>query len=242
MTVPVVLVHGIRLSGRCWIGVADEMRAERPVTTVDLPGHGPRRGEPFTMTAAVDTVRTAVEQAGGRALLVGHSLGGYAAIAAAAELGEQVAGLVVAGSTCVPSRTMTVPFRLAHRLLSTRRDGGERLSNRVFEAVLPERVATAIAEGGIATEVVPDMVRAVDGFDPLARLGRYQGPVWLINGSRDHFRAHEHRFAAATNRSRLLVVPRAGHYLPLAEPRRFARLIRDIADSCDTETGRDRAR
>lgn len=234
MTLPVVLVHGIRLSGRCWAGTIDDIAAERPVTAVDLPGHGPRRGEPFTMTAAVAAVRAAVEQAGGRALLVGHSLGGYVGIAAAAELGEQAAGLVVTGSTAVPDKASMVPFRLAHRFLSTRADGGERLSNRVFETVLAPRVAHAIGQGGIATEVIPDVLHALAHFDPLAELGRYRGPVWLINGSRDHFRAHEHRFAAATPRTRLLVVPRTGHYLPLAEPQRFARLVRDIADSCDT--------
>ncbi|MEU1982310.1 alpha/beta hydrolase [Nocardia sp. NPDC019395] len=238
MTLPVVLVHGIRLSGRCWICVTDEIGAERPVVTVDLPGHGHRRGESFTMSAAVDTVRTAVEEAGGRALLVGHSLGGYVGIAAAAELGEQVAGLVVAGSTSVPNRGLTVPFRLAHLFLSARRDGGERVSNRMFEAVLPIRVASAVGEGGIATEVIPDVVRAVGSFDPLTELGRCSGPVWLLNGSRDHFRAHEQQFAAAAARSRLLVVPRAGHYLPLAQPQLFARLIRDIAAVCDTRYGR----
>lgn len=234
MTLPVVLVHGIRLSGRCWAGAIDEIAAERSVTTVDLPGHGLRRGESFTMPAAIDAVRAAVEQAGGRAVLVGHSLGGYVAIAAAAELGEQAAGLVVAGSTCVPSTATMVPFRLAHRILSTLADGGERISGRIFEAVLPSGVAAAIGEGGIATEVIPDVLRAIGHFDPLAELGRYRGPVWLVNGSRDHFRAHERQFAAATPRTRLLVVPRAGHYLPLAEPRRFARLVRDIADICDT--------
>ncbi|MFI5718185.1 alpha/beta fold hydrolase [Nocardia sp. NPDC051750] len=238
MTLPVVLVHGIRLSGRCWVCVTEQIGAERPVTTVDLPGHGRHRGELFTMSAAVDTVRTAVEQAGGRALLVGHSLGGYVGIAAAAELGEQVAGLVLAGSTCVPSKAMAVPFRLAHLFLSTRRDGGERIGNRMFEAALPARVASAVGEGGIATEVIPDIARAFRSFDPLTELGRYGGPVWLLNGSRDHFRIHEHRFAAAATRSRLLVVPRAGHYLPLAEPQLFARLIRDIADSCDTRIDR----
>lgn len=242
MTVPVVLVHGIRLSGRCWAGAIDEIAPERTVATVDLPGHGPRRGEPFTMSTAVAAVRTAVEQVGGRALLVGHSLGGYAGIAAAAELGDQAAGLVVAGSTCVPGKPSMVPFRLAHRALSTRPDGGERLSNRMFEAVLPPEVAHAIEQGGIATEIIPDVLHALGQFDPLAELGRYGGPVWLINGSRDYFRAHEHRFAAATPRTRLLVVPRAGHYLPLAEPRRFARLVRDIADSCDTDSGRNGGR
>ncbi|WP_327150343.1 alpha/beta fold hydrolase [Nocardia sp. NBC_01329] len=234
MSIPVVLVHGIRLSGRCWVSVVDEIGTERTVVTPDLPGHGLRRGERFTMPAAIDTVRAAVDSVGGRALVVGHSLGGHIGIAAAAELGEQVAGLVVAGSTRIPNSALALPFRMAHALLSAQRDGGERLSRRIFAAVLPAPVARAVAAGGIASEVLPDIGDAVRTFDPLAELARYSGPVWLINGSRDHFRGHEQRFAAASPRSRLLVVPGAGHYLPLAEPRRFARLIRDIADGCDS--------
>lgn len=233
MTLPVVLVHGIRLSGRCWVSVEADIGTERPVVAPDLPGHGAHRGERFTMPAAVDTVRTAIDSVGGRALVVGHSLGGYVAIAAAAELGERVAGLVVAGSTRIPNATLTFPFRIAHLLLSAQRDGGERLSRRLFDVVLPTQVAAAVAAGGIATEVIPDIARATASFDPLGGLGRYPGPVWLINGSRDHFRGHEQRFAAASPRARLLVVPGAGHYLPLAEPQGFARLIRDIADGRD---------
>ncbi|MCX0271908.1 alpha/beta hydrolase [Nocardia zapadnayensis] len=201
--------------------------------TPDLPGHGARRGERFTMPAAIDSVRAAVDTVGGRALVVGHSLGGYVAVAAAAELGERVAGLVVAGATRIPNSALTIPFRFAHLLLSAQRDGGERLGRRIFEAALPTQVAAAVAESGIATEVIPDIVTVAAAFDPLAELRRYPGPVWLINGSRDHFRGHEQRFLAASPRARLLVVPGAGHYLPLAEPGCFARLVRDIADGCD---------
>ncbi|WP_081876885.1 alpha/beta fold hydrolase [Nocardia rhamnosiphila] len=233
MALPVVLLHGIRLSGRCWVSVEADIGIERPVVTPDLPGHGARRGERFTMPAAIDTVRAAIDGVGGRALVVGHSLGGHVAIAASAELGERVAGLVAAGSTRIPNSALTIPFRIAHLVLSTQRDGGERLSRRLFDATLPAQVAAAVAAGGIATEVIPDIAKAAADFDPLGELRRYSGPVWLINGSRDHFRGHEQRFIAASPRARLLVVPRAGHYLPLAEPQRFARLIRDIADGCD---------
>ncbi|WP_063041416.1 alpha/beta fold hydrolase [Nocardia grenadensis] len=233
MALPVVLVHGIRLSGRCWISVEAEIGPERSVVTPDLPGHGAHRGERFTMPASIESVRAAIDSVGGRALVVGHSLGGYVALAAAAELGERVAGLVVAGSTRIPNAALTIPFRIAHLLLSIQCDGGERLSRRLFDAVLPAQVAAAVAAGGIATEVIPDIARATASFDPLGELRRYPGPVWLINGSRDHFRGHEQRFVAASPRARVLVVPGAGHYLPLAEPQRFARLIRDIADGCD---------
>lgn len=230
---PVVFVHGIRLSRACWVAVTERVAAERPVSAVDLPGHGARRGVRFTVPAAIEAVAEAIEQVGGRALVVGHSLGGYAAIAAAAHHPEKVAGLVVAGSTVVPTRVLTTPFTLAHRLLSAWPDGGERISGRVFDAVLPPHVAEAVKRGGIATEVIPDVVQAARDFDILARLADYPGPTWLVNGGRDYFRRHERRFLTACTHGQLLTVPGAGHYLPLIHPTRFARCVLDIAHAAD---------
>ncbi|MFD0360995.1 alpha/beta fold hydrolase [Nocardia sp. GCM10030253] len=228
MSLPLIFVHGIRLSGMSW-SVVREQLGQHPSAAVDLPGHGARRGEQFTLAAAIDTVAEAVDNVGGRAVVVGHSLGGYVSIAAAARHPERVAGLVVAGASCVPNRGFTTPFTLIHRVLSRQPDGGERASGRIFDAMLPPQVAAAIKLGGIATEVIPDVIRASTQFDPLTNLAAYPGPLWLINGSRDHFRSHERRFLAASTNGRLLITPRAGHYLPLAHPAEFARSVLDIS-------------
>ncbi|WP_187703042.1 alpha/beta fold hydrolase [Nocardia yunnanensis] len=225
---PIVFVHGIRLSGAAWTVVAEHM-GRRPILAIDLPGHGQRRDERFTLPAAAETVLEAVDQLGGRALVVGHSLGGYVSIAAAARAPERVAGLVVAGSTAVPNRVLMSPFSLMHRILSAQPDGGERVSGRIFDASLPESVARAVKNGGIATEAIPDVVRALAKFHVLSGLSAYPGPVWLVNGAHDHLRLHERRFAEACSHGRLLVVPRAGHYLPLARPEDFSRMVLDAA-------------
>ncbi|MFC9894477.1 alpha/beta fold hydrolase [Nocardia sp. NPDC127579] len=229
---PLVLVHGIRLSGACWPAVTERVGAERPVTTVDLPGHGSRRGDQFTLDAAVAAVHDGVDRVGGRAIVVGHSLGGFVGTAAAAADPARVAGLVVAGASCQPGPALARPFTAMHRVLSSRPDGGARISRRVFESVLPARVAHDIDRGGIATEVIPDVVAALRDFDLLGGLGAYPGPVWLVNGARDHFRVGERRSLAACARGRLLVIPRAGHYYPLARPAEFAELILDLAAAC----------
>ena len=231
---PVVLIHGIRLSGTSWAVVTDQLGAERPVRAVDLPGHGARRGERFTLTTAVDAVLDAIDELGGRAIVVGHSLGGYVGIATAARAPERVAGLVVAGSSCVPNQILATPFRVMHRVLSRQPDGGEEVSGRQFERVLPASVAAAVIRGGIATEVIPDVVGALGEFEVLTALGDYPGPVWLINGGHDHFRIHERRFLAACAQGRLLTIPRAGHYLPLAQPATFTRLVRDAAAAIES--------
>lgn len=235
--VPIVLIHGVRLSGTSWAVFIDQLGAERSVRAVNLPGHGARRGERFTLATAVDAVLDAIDELGGRAIVVGHSLGGYVGIAAAARAPERVAGLVVAGSSCAPNRVLATPFRVMHRVLSRQPDGGEEASGRLFERVLPASVAAAVVRGGIATEAIPDVVQALSEFDVLTALGSYPGPVWLINGGHDHFRVHERRFLAACAQGRLLVIPRAGHYLPLAQPATFARLVRDAAAAIESRCG-----
>ncbi|MET9216250.1 MULTISPECIES: alpha/beta fold hydrolase [unclassified Nocardia] len=236
---PVVLVHGIRLSGAAWTTVADRVTDDHSVIAVDLPGHGRRRGEKFTLAAAAETVSAAIDSVGGRAVVVGHSLGGYVGIAAAAEAPGAVAGLVVAGSTCVPSRSLMLPFSVMHRVLSLQSDGGQRASARLFDAMLPRPVAVAINGAGIATEVIPDVVAELSRFDVLAALASYQGPVWLINGRHDHLRIHERRFVRACRTGQLSVVPRAGHYLPLADPVRFADFVLEAAASAEHRLSTD---
>lgn len=222
--VPIVFVHGIRLSGAAWTEQLEYPGAS--ARAVDLPGHGTRRGERFTLTGAVDAVVDGIEEP---ALVVGHSLGGYVAIAAAARHPDRVAGLVVADSTYLPGRALETPFRVAHGLLMRLPDQGERLSRWQFRSVLSPKLAGAVVSGGIATEVIPDVAKAFADLDVLAELATYHGPTWLINGARDHFRRHERRFLAACADGRLITVPKAGHYLPMVRGEEFSRLVLDAA-------------
>ncbi|MGW4354175.1 alpha/beta fold hydrolase [Nocardia sp. NPDC004582] len=231
MTTPILLVHGIRLSGACWGQVSEYLTPRHPVLAIDLPGHGHRRDERFTLPGAVEAVRAGIDELGGRALVVGHSLGGIVTAATATTHPDRVAGAVLVGATATPGRTLATGFGLMHRALSARPDGGQAFSENVFRRVLPARVAGDIVGGGIATEVIPDVAAALRGFDPAAALAAYPGPIRLINGGHDHFRLGERRFLRAAPAARLLVVPHAGHYLPLTHGEVFADLVADFAAS-----------
>lgn len=51
------------------------------VAAVDLPGHGARSAQPWSLDAATEIIATAVDSLDrGPALIVGHSLGGYASL------------------------------------------------------------------------------------------------------------------------------------------------------------------
>ncbi|WP_031469811.1 alpha/beta fold hydrolase [Sciscionella sediminilitoris] len=225
---PLVFVHGIRLSGACWRQQQRLLPGHR-VLAPDLPGHGARRDQPFTLDTAVQAVSEAIDAAGGPVALVGHSLGGLVSIATAARYPDRVAALVGAGCTLVPTKGLRRPFLLAHRILTALPDQGDRFSARVLRRSLPAEVAGPVIEAGIATQVIPEAMVALGTPDPLGDLARYPGRVLFINGRSDHFRLQERRFRAACARGELRTVPGAGHYLPLTHGETFARFVGDYA-------------
>lgn len=225
--VPVVFVHGIRLSGTELRPVADLVAAHRPVVTPDLPGHGTRRGEAFTLDAAVRAVTDSVDGLGGTALVVGHSLGGYVGIAAAGRHPDRVVGLVAIGSTYRTNGGYAAGFRLAARLAAARPGLANRLSAWGYRRQLPAPVADVILSGGLCCEVMPQVVDAITAQDPLVSLRAYPGPVWFVNGSRD--RGHEKDFLAACRNGHLSVLPGRGHITCLADPAVLADLVADAA-------------
>ena len=104
MRTRLVLVHGSRVSGVQWSAHRRWLEPEFDVITPDLPSHGTRAAEPFTMDAAVAAVAEAVDEAAPDqpVVLVGHSLGGYVAMTYAAAYPSRLTGLVTIGAAGVP--------------------------------------------------------------------------------------------------------------------------------------------
>ena len=79
----VVMVHGIRTSATMWRSQVAHLE-ERGIAAVavDLPGHGTRMAEEFTLDGAFATIDGAVREAAtrGRVLLAAHSMGGLLSI------------------------------------------------------------------------------------------------------------------------------------------------------------------
>lgn len=226
MGLPVVLVHGLRTSRTMWRAQVEALtRAGRTAVAVDLPGHGERVDEPFTFDEAVATIRRAVDEVGGRALVVGLSLGGYVAIAHAARHPEQVAGLVAASCSTRPRRVLVGGWSVAARGIVRLPDHGERLNAFMVRRFLPSQGALDVGAGGFALLVTDEVLREVARSSPLADLASLDVPVWLVNGRYDHFRGDERLFLRACRRGRLVVVPGATHLVSLVAPERFTRVV-----------------
>lgn len=216
-----------------WRPVAEIVGADRPVSMPDLPGHGSAHDEPFTLEGAVATLSHAIETLGGRAILVGHSLGGFIGMATLDRHPKQAAGFVGVGCSVRPTGLGIALYRRMARSARRNPARAERLSKRGFRMMLPPDVADATLAGGLTVRVLPDAIEVVAQVDPVQTLGGFAGPVHLINGALDPFRLDERKVIKACGDARLTVLPRRNHISCLAETDTIAAAVAELAASVD---------
>ncbi|MEV4437599.1 alpha/beta hydrolase [Streptomyces sp. NPDC049577] len=232
--VPLVLVHGIRLSARMWGPHVARLAPRFRVTAPDLPGHGALSERRFSLEEAVERVDAAVAEAtaatGRRPLLAGTSLGGYVALAYGAEHPERVAALLVNGATSRPDRLTRAVYRTAARATAALGpERADRFNAWVLRHRLPPESHRAVMAGGMALRSVTDVVRDLTRRDFLAVAARCRAPLLLVNGRDDRlFRSQERAFLRAAGRAspyvRLFHVD-GPHILALTDPAAFARVL-----------------
>ena len=231
---PVAFVHGARASHTMWRPQLDAVHdTGRPALAIDLPGHGARMAEPFTIIGSLDAMDDAVRGLGGRAVVVGLSLGGYLGIAYAARHPDRVAGLVASGCSTVPDQPLTGAWRRAAQLVERLPDRGARLNQVLVDRMLPPSGAAAVAEGGFALDVMVDLLAEMRTLRTLEDLAAIRCPVWIVNGQWDHFRTQERTFVRACPTARLVTVRGASHLVNLVRPVGFNRVLLAALDEVD---------
>lgn len=225
MVVSVVLVHGIRTSATMWRSQLAYLEARgTPAFALDLPGHGTRRGEAFTIEDAFATIDEAVRSAAreGPVLLVGHSMGGLLSLAyTGAEEQPPVSGLVAASCTVVPRGTGLLLYRALAGALNTLPDRGRWLSQQILQATLPEETQDDFGAGGYALDVQDVALTSLASLDLVSALARIAQPLWFVNGQYDQLRTHEALFQGLAPHAELIVVPRSTHLVTAMRPRVF---------------------
>ena len=117
---------------------------------MDLPGHGALADRPFSMAAASEELARVIESAaGGSAIVVGLSLGGYVGMDLAATRPDLVRGLVLSGATQEPVGLRSSPY-LALAWVMDRLDGRALggLNAWFFRTRYPPAIADPIVAGG----------------------------------------------------------------------------------------------
>jgi pimeloyl-ACP methyl ester carboxylesterase len=223
----IVFVHGAVLSRTMWGPQVERLRDRYRCVTMDLPGHGALAGQPYSLAGGIEAVQLAIrDAAGGRAVVVGLSLGAYTAIAAAADDPAAFRGLVIAGATMEPTGLAAAAYLWygwTLRLLPAGlvRDVGVGLFRRAYGPAIGDAVGRGYdaRAGGIGICRL-----AGERFKP--RLRAYGGPILVVNGALDPwFRLGEAAFVAGVPDVRRLRLEHASHVSNLDRPDAFAAAI-----------------
>jgi pimeloyl-ACP methyl ester carboxylesterase len=230
---PIVFVHGTRLTRTAWTAQLDALSDAYRVIAMDLPGHGSLAERRFTLEGAADELARVIEvAAGGRAVVVGLSLGGYVAMDLAARRPELIRGLVLSGATQEPIGIRARPYlALAWAIDRLGPRGMDRLNRWFFRTRFPPAIADPIIDAGFQSTGGSAALRALVGERFAPRLAVYPGPVLILNGQLDIlFRLGARRFARGARDVRRVRLRRATHLANLDQPAAFTAAVRRFVD------------
>ncbi|REJ04493.1 alpha/beta hydrolase [Microbacterium bovistercoris] len=221
----VVLVHGIRTSATMWRAQLEYLAGRGvPAVAVDLPGHGTRMDEDFTLHEALSTIDRAVRDAASRGpvLLVGHSMGGLLSLAyTGGEEPPPVTALIAASCSALPRGAALQAYRFLAGAMDSLPDRGLWLSERVLDATIPAETRADFGAGGYALDAQDVALKSLASLDLAAAVARIRIPLWLVNGQFDQLRMHEGLFRRLAPQAELIVVPMTTHLVTAMRPQVF---------------------
>ena len=242
-TTPLLIAHGLFGSARNWGVIARRLAEARPVAAVDMRNHGQ---SPWTETHTYEDLAgdlgEAIEALGGRADVLGHSMGGKAAMALALSAPERVRKLVVAD---------IAPVAYGHSQRHLLRAMAEMdLSGLASRGEAEARLAQAVETPAVRAFLLQSLDLKADppcwrlnlatldaemdrilGWPGIA--GRFDGPALFLSGAASDYVRPEHRatIRALFPAARFAKIPGAGHWLHAEKPREFEATVAAFLDA-----------
>jgi pimeloyl-ACP methyl ester carboxylesterase len=222
---PVVLVHGIGVSGRYFVPLGRELAADHAVLIPDLPGFGRSEpaGRPLGIVGLAGALLAFLDAAGlERPALVANSMGCQVVAALASRRPERAGPLVLVGPTVDPHRR-TFPEQVAGALRDCLGEPPSLLALIAWDyAVFGPRRFVATARSALRDRIEDD-------------LRRLETPALVVRGERDGFVSARwaEEAAALLRRGRLVVVPGGPHAIHYTRPRLVADLVRRFLEEVE---------
>ena len=235
---PLLIAHGLFGSARNWGVIARRLSDRREVLAVDMRNHGDSPRFPTQSYADMAADLAGVIAAhGGRADVLGHSMGGKAAMMLALTEGAMVNRLVVADIAPVAyshdqTRHITAMRALDLSGLTSRAEADYRLAASVTDPALRafflQSLDLKATPPGwrINLDVLEAEMPKIIGWPQVA--GHFDGPTLFLSGALSHYVLPDHREAIRTlfPGARFAKLPGAGHWLHAEKPREFEETVR----------------
>ena len=243
---PLIVLHGLFGSARNWTSVARRLAARHRVYALDLRNHGdsPWADDMAYRAMAGDVVAFIDGQGLDRAALLGHSMGGKVAMAAALGHGPRVARLIVVDIAPVdypPAFTSHVQAMQGIDLAAIGRRGD---ADGLLRDAIPEApvrgflLQNLVARDGafdwrLNLAVLAAEMDRIMGFPADLPDEGYGGPTLFLGGARSPYIDSGHHglirrlFPAAD----IAEIADAGHWVHADQPESFTTAVGDFLDT-----------
>ena len=234
------ILHGLFGAGRNWATIAQRLAARRRVIALDLRNHGASPwAEAMDYDQMADDVRATLQALGHRRFgLIGHSMGGKAAMMAALRHAEDVERLVVVDIAPVAYP----PRHLEHVQAMQALDIGRLTRRSEADAQLAAAVADPAERAFLLQNLVLNdgpprwrlnlaaierQMTLLAGFPAVPQGAVYRGPALFVAGGRSNYLlpAHEADIRGLFPQARIARIPDAGHWLHAEQPQAFLDLV-----------------
>lgn len=223
--VPVLFVHSFAGTSEHWAAQLAHLRTQRRAVALNLRGHG-GSAAPGNLDYAIPSLAQDIAAAADaldlqRFVLVGHSMGGAAAAAYAAQHPERLAGLVLVGA---PGRT---PPDLATEVLGALKDNYTQVMADYWPSLTqggrpPVKAMLNANLRRISNKDSKAMIAAALAYDASPALASYRGPSLLVDTVHGETSGALHLLVPQVPRER---ITGTSHWPHLDDPARFNRVL-----------------
>lgn len=243
---PVLILHGLFGARGNWSSIAKRLARDARIVTADLRNHGdsPWADSMAYSEMATDLARLLDTLGLDEAAVIGHSMGGKAAMALALTRPERVSRLMVVDMAPVGYGTRLGSYVDAMRRLpldeiERRQDADGLLAEEIPEAAIRQFLLTnlvADADGRLRwrlnLEALDREMQTIAGIEELPGAAPFEGPTAFLRGGRSDYVRDSH---APTIRryfpeAEIATVEDAGHWVHAEKPEDFIRATRDFLD------------
>jgi esterase len=241
--VPLLIAHGLFGSARNWNAVARRLAEGRRVLAVDLRNHGESPwSDTHSYEAMAEDLAEAIAAIGGRADVLGHSMGGKAAMVLAGRNPDAVRRLVVADIAPVTYAHSQIGYVEAMRRLDlagiTRRSEADR---KLADAVPDRGVRAFLLQSLVLEDGAPrwrlnletlaaEMPRIMSFPDACPA---WDGPALVLRGAASDYVRDDHIGALREilPQARIETIEDAGHWLHAEKPDAFSAAVAAFIDA-----------
>ncbi|ATG35253.1 putative esterase [Phaeobacter piscinae] len=236
-----MIAHGLYGSARNWGAIAKRLCDEREVIAIDMRNHG---SSPWTETHSyhnmADDLAEVIAAHGGPVDMIGHSMGGKAAMTLALNHPQALRRLLVADIAPVAYQHSQIQYIHAMRQVDLakverRSDAEAQLANLGVEKALQSFFTQSLdlpnRRWRLNLDTLERDMPHIMGFPETE--AQWDGSTLFLSGAASDYVLPEHRplIKARFSRSHFAKLPDCGHWLHAENPRAFVATARGFFDA-----------